>query len=467
MCLQASRVQPYQRWRWAGDEIVPDAIVPARRRIPGTRRSGYDVDIREFLSIEGDAVVRKHLEAAVSRLPVAEQALFRSRRPGAFDFRVRAVLDYLGRRLGYRRARSRSPDAWLFPAETLSLRQGDCEDLAFVLVAMLEASGISPYCLRVALGSVVFHGRRGSRRAHHAWAMYFNERGAWQVLEPLRLGPRTARAAPAAAGTPAIEYVPHFVFNRSHLWRVRAPDADAARPLRGYLRGRRFWRSFDPSFALRVHEEIFDSLRADGIADDELRAVKEASLWIDVNVLGYDPRDHFDFAYVPEGWRHVERRLASGELRDLGLALHGIGDFYAHTTYADFAARDGAGLRLYDPGQPALASEPRYDFAPYAPLPGCTRTTEAAALLWNGALISGQWWRWFTTYPDDIQSKPELERRRCLPDHDQLAVDGGHRSSKHVRYSQSEYRVQYELRRGAATRHVRQAFRAWRARHGS
>ena len=50
---------------------------------------------------------------------------------------------------------------------------------------------------------------------------------------------------------------------------------------------------------------------------------------MDVNVLGYDPRDHFDFAYVPEGWQRVQKRLASGSITDFSLAAHAIGDFYA------------------------------------------------------------------------------------------------------------------------------------------
>jgi len=466
MCLQPSRIQPYQRWRWAGDEIVADAIVPARRKIPGTPKAGYDVDIREFLSIEDDAVVHKHLEAAISRLPVAEQVLFRSRCPGAFDFRARTILRYLSRILSYRRARFRAPDEWLFPAETLSLREGDCEDLAFVLVAMLEAAGISSYCLRVALGSVVFQGGGRARRSHHAWAVYFNEQGAWQVLEPLRVARRGVRR-PAKGTTTEIEYVPHFVFNRDHLWRVRSRDAEAARPLRRYLRDREFWRGFDPSFALGVHEEIFDSLRDEGITDHELRAIKSASFRVDVNVLGYDPRDHFDFAYVERGWRRVQERLTTGRLVDLGLALHAIGDFYAHTTYADFAIRDGNALRLYDPAAPSFAVEPSYDFAPYAHLPGCGGSLEGVAARWKGAVISGQWWRWFTSYPDDLQSKAELALRRCLPDHDQIAVDGGERAAEHLRYSPPQYRLQYELRRGAAIAHVKHAWRAWRARHGA
>jgi hypothetical protein len=80
----------------------------------------------------------------------------------------------------------RCPDAWLFPDETLAQEYGDCKDLAFLLAAQLLASGISAYCVRVALSSLRFSLPKGRIQEHdHCWVMYQNEGGAWEILEPL------------------------------------------------------------------------------------------------------------------------------------------------------------------------------------------------------------------------------------------------------------------------------------------
>jgi hypothetical protein len=41
MCMQMTGVSPYQKWRWAGDEIVHDAVIPAAHRIPNTLGRGH------------------------------------------------------------------------------------------------------------------------------------------------------------------------------------------------------------------------------------------------------------------------------------------------------------------------------------------------------------------------------------------------------------------------------------------
>jgi hypothetical protein len=149
MCMQANAVRPYQRWNWSGDEIVQSSTIPAARRVPNSRTTRYPIDIREFLSIEDNAVVRKWLLDLVSRLPEKDQLRFLRRGPGNFDFRAQVVAAGL-RRLDYIASRK-----WLFREETLARKGGDCEDLAFVLAALLAASGISPYCIRLALGRIV------------------------------------------------------------------------------------------------------------------------------------------------------------------------------------------------------------------------------------------------------------------------------------------------------------------------
>ncbi len=468
MCMQTSQVRPYQKWHWAGDEIVPDPIIPASRVVPGTKRTRYPIDIREYLSIEGNAVVRRELHGLLEGLNAADRARFFSRQAGSFDFRADQVRGRLGR-LRYRRS-TRRFDTWQFPDETLACGGGDCEDLAFLFAALLQAAGISDYCLRVALGSVQIEDRGRTRRFDHAWVVYQNEDGAWEILEPLAEIARFAEAGrrfraavrQARAATATVEYTPHFVFNSRHLWRVRGPEDRAGRPLADYLGDRTFWARFDPTFAAGVHCDIYDQA-LQGMAPADLAAVKRASFWVDVNVLAYDPRDHFDFAYVPEAWQRVSDRLATGALKDFALATHAIADFYAHTLYGEFAPRNGNALVLYDPTSPSFATPPAYDFHQAGcSLPGCQLDADTAAAHWRGQVISGQWWRWYSTFPDDLENTSDFKQfRRCLPDHDFLAVDSPSYPTPH-HYAADEYAEQFGLRRAAAIAHVRAAYQAWK-----
>jgi len=150
----------------------------------------------------------------------------------------------------------------------LALKGGDCEDFAFVIATMLEASGISSYCIRVALGSIVEHSdEKTFVRGHHAWVMYFDEAGLWQILEPLvflasdnrRKNPVLKRPPLAADRLNDFEYIPHFVFNREHLWRVRTPDGSAVEPIfKDYVGDRKFWTKFNPKFAISIHESLYN-----------------------------------------------------------------------------------------------------------------------------------------------------------------------------------------------------------------
>jgi hypothetical protein len=310
--------------------------------------------------------------------------------------------------------------------------------------------------------------------------MYKNEGGAWEILETVaephsekQLAAKATRrrASPPTHGrrranqknerpslaTSDVEYVPHFVFNRDHLWRIRGGESRATEPLANYLSERRFWKGFSPSFGASVHESIVAAAIGDRISHGMLVQLDRVSLVVDVNTLCYDPRDHFDFAYVAHGWRLVRERLSSGKVRDLGLAIHSIADFYAHTLYAEFAKRTpSGGIALFDPKAPDF-SRCRYDFSDYE-LPGSKLDRARAAKLWSGNLISGQWWRFYTTFPDDLQNAPDFWKRRCLPDHDAIAVDTPLPKKAHRRYDENEHQLQFALRYQAAVSHVRQAF---------
>ncbi len=485
MCLQSSAVRPYQQWRWSGDEIVHSPVIPAARRPAGSRQRGYDIDIREYLSIQSNTVVSTCLHAFLNTLPASEQLRFLHRSEGSFDFRADMVVRSMAK-LRYIRSR-RNFDQWLFPDETLSLGGGDCEDLAFLLAALLGASGISPECIRLALGKIIDHSDPENPRSwSHAWVMYQRENSAWQILEPLAKihrpasarGARGARGAhgrggaagsrSAGAGSVAlqdVEYRPHFVFNQNHLWRVRSPSLEAAEPFADYLSERAddYWRGFDPSFAAGVHNDIFDHALT-GMTWAELQIVKSASLGVDANVLGYDPRDHFDFAYIAEGWQRVRARLATGELRDFGLATHAIADFYAHSLYGWFA-RDKlvqGKLPIYDPDQPLPPGELDYGFLQNEKRPEGGDDAAQFAERWRGKLISGQWWRWYTTYPSDLRA--DVPARRCLPDHDRLAVDSPNLGSggNALFADAPAYGRQFQLRRQAAIDHIAAEYKRWK-----
>ena len=473
MCLQPSGVRPWQKWHWAGDQVFRDTVVPARRVVPRTRISGYDIDIREFVSFEGNAVVRHLLDELLDRLPVADQARFTRRRIGDFDFRVERVCELFSRF-------SHVPDqhgfdTWYFPEETIVRDGGDCEDLAFLLAALLEAAGISRGCLRVALGNIVDHSGSGERRGH-AWVMYQDESGVWRLLEPMSLVGNVPRKRKPAAGkgrrrtTPDVEYVPLFVLNGDHLWTVRSAENPAPRTLDDWVRTRALLARQRPAFAASEHAHIFDEA-LEGMDPADLRQVKNVSLWLDVNTLAYDPRDHFDFAYVPEGWNRVASRLATKELVDFAKAVHSVGDFYAHTFWGyREAPPNGAALPLWNQDSPPDTSAFSYDFTRFRELPGCAMgpveghpDPAAAAAAWKGKLISGQWWRWYSTYPGEL--KPDLPARRCLPDHDDVAVDKP--SGKNALCDGPTYATQFALRKAAATRHIRQIYGSWQQGRGS
>lgn len=466
MCMRQSAVRSHQQWNWSGDEIVFEPVVDASRYLPDGTRRRYRIDLREFVGAAGNAVVRAKLNALIDTLPVEQRDSFRHNTPGSFDLRATHLLNVV-RGIPYR-SRERSLDAWFFPEETLSRGQGDCEDRAFLLAALLLESGISGYCVRVAMGHIRDHMATNRREFDHVWVMYKDEGGAWEIMETVaepteaktssrKPSKRATSGRPKTAKEVDLEYIPHFVLNRDHLWRVRSGTASAARPIVNYLEEREFWEGFSPAFGASVHESIVQRALGTKVSAGTLARLNRVSLLADVNVLTYDPREHFDFAYVAHGWRLIRERLKTGSITDLGLSAHAIADFYAHTLYAEFAPRkkDGS-IALFDPAAPDFKNC-RYDFSGYE-LPGSRLDAVRAAKLWSGNLISGQWWRVYTTFPDKLQNAPDFWKHRCLPDHDAIAVDTPMPKSKHRRYDEVEHQVQFALRYQAAVAHIRLAY---------
>jgi hypothetical protein len=398
----------------------------------------------------------------------------------------------------------RRPDDWLFPDETLAQGGGDCEDLAFVLAAILTASGVSSYCVRVALGSLNISRPRGEPQRHdHCWVMYQNESGAWEILEPMAaVRSKSAKSkAPALPRTEGItEYVPHYVFNSNHLWLIHSRDSDSRQPFNRYCRDREFWSKFDPSFAAGVHSTIFDAALKGLVPDSALSTMRRKSLSLDVNIAGYDPRDHFDNGYIDEGWARVNDHLTrfredNSDWESLGAAGHTIADFYAHSSYVHFAqlqnpVDQNGQAALYDPGV-TLVVEPSYTATPSDPSPppfdltsghftvndDCWHgTPQQTAAQWQGKLISGRnaqlhdrwatFWEGFTSIPRELTEASDFAVRGSLPHHDEMAVDDAAMGRRHRLYSKTgsgpddrqSYPNQFRWRVNTAVQHIKKAF---------
>ena len=519
-------------WDWDGGEILSDCIVPACR--PSAAGGTYETDIRAFLQVGHNAVVARCIEQKIlssldgprkdgKRARRRAASPIRQRTQGSFDLRAAAVLTYVSNHVGYahRTGRDAGSDPWQFPDETLARGEGDCEDRAFLIAALLSASGISEFNVRVALGQVVVdRGTGPSGRLGHAWVMYKTEAGHWTVLEPT-LPPRPlriARRSPIAARR-AVRYVPFFLFNGRHLWGVRETRAEFEKlierdcstrrpPRRGLPRGstsgstlgawrdfRRGWARMKPTFAGEIHYGLLDDALHDVAHPTVLAALRMGFRNVfghivddvDYRMGDYDPRDHFDSGYILKGWQWVEWRLREFGLdpfhrtQHFAYAAHAIADFYSHTSYPHFADAGPApdSIALYDPSRPlgGLTTVPVYDASRGFDISGFTAhrnwnpawsRTEA----WNGKIVSGRYamnrdtWPGFfnmltegrTYIPDELIDAPDFLARMALPHHNEIAVDSPSRESTHTLYPPAAYDRQYRARRDAARRHIREAY---------
>jgi len=491
MCLSKPIVRWPRRFNWDGDRIVHEAIVPSSRPVVGRRSGGYDIDVREFLVSDRNAVMgralRVDLKTFVEGVEGGDWELFSSRGPGSFDHRADMIAAFVGREVAYRSGGGRDP--WQFPDETLAIRSGDCEDRALLMASLLLASGTSSFNVRVALGRLRTWDARGRRRENdHVWVMYKDEAGRWLLLEPTHATKvEGLRAAPKTETPVRAEYVPLYLFNDVHLWAV-AGVADEKVNLA------RDWSGVHPTFGGAVHKSILnEALPASVCPPWVLAALNRhfttplgiTSLTVDdVDAGAYDPRDHFDNAYVVQGWQRVKQRLTQfGGAPSLSLdsffyAAHGIADFYAHTSYAHFAGQAGQPLPLADPAN--LTPVRPADYGPGGDFDlasnafsindavfGGTHATSAAH--WNGSIISGRYAQKsdshgllekFFSVPSELTDAPSFKWRGGLPHHNEIAVDGPTAEKGHKLYAAPRYARQYAMRYDAAVRHIRQEFAA-------
>jgi hypothetical protein len=145
---QKEKKMPYN---WEGDMILQNTIIEDKRFVIGDETRQIRTDIREWISFEDNNIMKGILKdlAKDKGLPI-------SRNPGDFDKRAMIVWNFIAKNIKYVHdsERQRKEDFWLFPPEIHTLHKGDCEDGSFLLASLLIASGISPFCVRVALGEV-------------------------------------------------------------------------------------------------------------------------------------------------------------------------------------------------------------------------------------------------------------------------------------------------------------------------
>ncbi len=496
MCFANSRVEGLRSWNWDGERIIHDSIVPSSRPVVLRQTGWYDIDVREFLVSEDNAIMRRTLAQDVrefiENLEGASWELFQSRTPGSFDLRAYVITEFVGEKIGYRRTEGLDP--WQFPDETLKLRTGDCEDRALLIASMLLASGISSFNVRVALGKFRAWFGKKHEDFDHVWVTYKDEAGKWQVIDPVAHVAHSEKKGGKADkhGTlpDSAEYIPFFIFNDVHLWSMQGQVLYEGK---NAVSLKRDWSRLDPSFAGWVHKTILnEALTPDVCPDWVLNSLNRhftsvlgrRNLTVDDVDLpgGYDPRDHFDNGYIDESWKRVADRLeqfkAAG-VRNLDvfhLAAHAIGDFYAHSSYGEFGAVQDGRLAIYDSTNPAssLPHLPDYGTGSHFDIASGKFSTNAAlwkgspqeaATLWKGKLISGRYAQkgdshniteTITFIPSLLTREKGFGLRGSLPHHNEIAVDED--QGKNNLYDSDRFAAQYLLRKDAAVRHIRKAF---------
>ncbi len=517
MCFSQSTIIGLNSYNWDGDKIDFDPIVPSHRAVVGkSSKTTYQLDVREFLTGDNNAVIRKTIEEDVKRFGLsvhADMGLFSKRGDGGFDYRASLISQFVGHTIHYRTRKHNDP--WRFPEETLMINEGDCEDIAFLLASLLYTAGISPYNIRVALGKVKTTIDGNKDEFDHAWVMYKRESGKWMVLEPLDLPenkkPEKKKSKPSVILLPntsscIYEYKPRFLFNWQHLWVI---DNGTNEKLADIVS--REWKRMDPTFAGFVHRNIIHAALStlspdkNWIKNELDKRFTHIVPFYDGSLVdepdwpwNYHPYDHFDSGFIEEGWGKVNARLSkvranNNAIGNFAWAAHGIADFYAHSSYVQFAKlispkMDGGYAMPYDPDNPSSCIEipPDYnsgifDFNRFSINSSLYKGSEnQAAALWSGKLISGRYAQSpdsrppgtlenLAKVPTDVSNRADYDKHAALPHHDEIAVDEADVGSDHILYSRDTpsptqlddrqyYANQYRWRYFSAVQHIRQSF---------
>jgi hypothetical protein len=199
----------------------------------------------------------------------------------------------------------------------------------------------------------------------------------------------------------------------------------------------------------------------------------------DIDFRSYDPRDHFDTGLMDASWKVVKGRLKafyrasltdSNGTNNLCWALHGIADFYAHSSYAHFLKAEKGTLTPYDPDAktPVLrfnyGNDPTFSTARLSYYQKWWQPNLFDRLSkWQGRAISGRYSlsgdsksfiERITNAPSSSLFPSQAVRQftGSLPHHDELAVDMATGSNK--LYKSAEFALQYRWRYHLALRHM-------------
>ncbi|MHC4618470.1 MAG: transglutaminase domain-containing protein [Planctomycetota bacterium] len=242
-----------KQYDWAGSRILHSTEIPSKRRVIGNEDVLIPTDLREWIA---------PVESQVTKNVIASLGLPHTKKRGEFDKRAWMVWKYVVENTEYRtdETAQRKPDFWQFPAETLALGKGDCEDCAFLLASLLLASGISPFCVRVVLGVLTDEdGRRGG----HTWVIYKHEKGRWVVLEStLDVLPKDwPLAADLAREGSVPRYYPDICLNQQHVWTIGRQRR--IRNVASYLHSTKRCRIYIPDGVAQKKRCDLKSLRID------------------------------------------------------------------------------------------------------------------------------------------------------------------------------------------------------------
>jgi len=201
-------------YEWPGSQIMRRTAIPSKRRVIGNEDVLIPTDLREWITSSDSQEIR---------LVIADLDFPTGKELGEFDQRARLVWQFVIEHVKYcpDEIAQRKLDFWQFPAETLALGKGDCEDCAFLLASLLLASGISPFCVRVVFGTLT---QEDGSPVAHAWPIYKDENGGWRILES------TLEKLPDEYEWPWADYLarlnslpryrPEMCLNRDHVWAI-------------------------------------------------------------------------------------------------------------------------------------------------------------------------------------------------------------------------------------------------------
>ena len=218
---------------WAGQKILQqNTTIPSKRRVIGHEDTLVPTDLREWVTGGDHEEIRRVVETL--QLPEGKS-------PGSFDQRALIAWEYVVTKVKYvgDAESHRQLDFWQFPAETIALGQGDCEDSSFLLATLMLASGISSFCIRVVFGTIKLSDTEETEG--HVWPIYKDETGVWRILESTYSNwPATWLEADKVA-RPGLRprYKPDICLNGDHVWQVgRGEIANVAAYIAGHQRKR-------------------------------------------------------------------------------------------------------------------------------------------------------------------------------------------------------------------------------------